>query len=277
MIAKRSYSLIIHTYIRTPDIDIQAAVSVIGQMSNSSKERKEYIIDISQPTLRDIVFSGNYDYVNFYGTHFISPIFRDDTSFRSADFSETFIESMKADNVSLEKANFKKSVIINSTLNKVVLNNACFSEAEFSGGTVVEECDFSRASLNSLKIGQPIPIKPRNKNSKAEHAIFDEESKFSRVCFDEANLTDSQIDNVVFECSSFRKVNLENSKVRGVTFKDSILSQACLKYVFFGKTRKAGVGFEDTDLQGADLSGAIDIIGNSETLESMKGFLPYPW
>lgn len=270
-----------HTYTRSPSIDIQAAVSVIGRRVKTAEESKGNVIDMSQATLKDIVFSGNYDQVNFYGTHFISPIFRENTSFRGADLSETFIENLRADNVSMAEATFKKSVIIASRLSKINLNDACFSEVEFSGGTVLEQCDFSRASLNSLKIGHPVPTKPRNKNSNVMCAQFEERSEFKQVNFDEVEMTYSSLDDAVFELSSFENANLEGSTIRGVDFKHSNLTDVCLKHVSFGRKTvegpeqkseteakyrldsqykpsrlKARVSFNGSNLQGADLSDA---------------------
>lgn len=270
-----------HAYARSPSIDIQAAVSVIGHRRETSEESKEDEIDISQAILKDIVFSGNYDRVNFYGTHFISPIFRDDASFYRADFSETFIENLNADNVSMKKANFKKSVIVTARLSNVKLNDACFSEVQFSGGTVICQCDFSKASMKSLKIGQLVSTEPRNKNSKAMHALSEEQSTFNEVIFDGVKMMNSKLDDAVFDTCSFTEANLAGSTIRGVAFKQSDLSGACFKNVSFGRKTvetpeqkseieakyrldspdrlsrlKAKVSFEGSNLQDVDMSNA---------------------
>lgn len=287
------FARINHTYTRLPTTDIQAAISVIGRRAKLSTESEEDVIDLSQTTLKDIVFSGNYNKVNFYRAHLIKPIFRNGASFYKADFSEAFIENLKAEHSCMEATNFEKSVIIEPTLSHINFRDACFVKAKLSGGTVMNQCNFFRAKLNSLELGGNVPEEPRSKNPNVLSADFEKRSEFKQVNLDEADMICSLLNDAVFELSSFKKTDLEGSIIRGVDFKEADLTEAKLKdVVLIGSVAtsrqnskeniysldarykpyrlKAGVRFQRTNLHGVDMSNAKISNADFETAKHLS-------
>ncbi|MGB3297971.1 MAG: pentapeptide repeat-containing protein [Phormidesmis sp.] len=271
-------------YRRSSRIDVQAAISAIGRRGKIPLKEKNHIIDLSRSTLRNIVFSGNYDSVNFYGTHFVCATFRDNASFYNTDFSGTLFENLTAENSFLGTSKFDKSTFITSTFSNVKFEQASFVEAKFSGGTEMNECSFAKAKLKQLELGGKVPTQPMGAEVGFKLVKFEKQSEFKNVVFDGADMTGALLMDTTFECSSFKSAILRETELREIIFKKTNLSGACFEDAILSgnsdeHTTEAqyrrdrlepGVAFEHTNLQQADMNKAEIHGANFETAENLS-------
>lgn len=188
-------------------------ISFIADMIGYRGLKKASGLDLK----RVVLANKELDSTTFNGSNLIESDFRNsslkNSVFKNADLSFANFEEAKLNSANLRNSKCKGTVFKNADLSAAILEDVDFSECNMQfanlSGARLHNSDFSKVNLESADLT---------------------EIKSAKLIFEGANLTDSQWKNTKIPGISLRNSVLNRANLEGVDFSEGILQSAKLEH-----------------------------------------------
>ena len=254
-------------YKKTMSEDVQAAITAIGRRK-IWKENPDYVINLRNLELTGICISGNYNNVDFSGSHFICTTFRGDSSnpssFDRTNFSNAYFMRAKTTDCSMQNAVFR-----DATIGFSKFQNSNFTGSDFTDCLMdaieISDCEFVESNFSNVEIGQGIrKLVEKGRGKMVQEPVWlSGSNEVIRSNFRSVRLNGSLLSRMSFKDVNFQSADFIEVKTNGTrggeistTFEDCCFIQASFKDAELYRSLFKNSNLSHVSLAGATLGDA---------------------